>query len=475
MLDDDAGERPRDPGGPRASARGARSCGSTPPRSSSPCSARPAATRSSSAALELRLRAQTEPTDRAATLRAIAVVEDEQLGRPLEAEAGAAPRARGHAGRRVAARGDRAARRAHGRLRPLLRRARAARRARSSTRRSRRTCSCASAASPRRSSRTTGAASRPTPRPSSTPATRPSCSRRSIGSTAASATPRRSPTCSSGASRSSTGDREQADLYHRLAVIQIEVVRRQAPGPGHAAPGARARGRSRAGASGARGAHRRPGRSSTRRPRRSRASTGRGATTPRWRASTRSASASRRRGAERVRMRLDLARVLEERSNDPKAAQETLEKALADDPSDADVLARDRAPRPDHRRLGERRRRPGARRSAPRTELDGDTARDLWMRIAEWRKDKVGDADGRRARVRGRRSSTIRTSEHILRVDRGAAARPGPRARPRRHAAPARRARRHRRDAPAISAARPRARRARARATRRSPRRSSAR
>src|SRR3712207_8671140 len=44
-------------------------------------------------------------------------------------------------------------------------------------------------------------------------------------------------------------------------------------------------------------------------------------------------------GTERIRMRLDLARVLEERSSDPKAAQETLEKAFADDPSDPDVIA----------------------------------------------------------------------------------------------------------------------------------------
>ena len=38
-------------------------------------------------------------------------------------------------------------------------------------------------------------------------------------------------------------------------------------------------------------------------------------------------------------MRLDLARVLEERSRDPKAALRALEAAFADDPTDPDVLA----------------------------------------------------------------------------------------------------------------------------------------
>jgi len=50
------------------------------------------------AALELRLRAQTDPSDRATTLRTIARVQDEQLGRPVQgAQAlGALGRRRGH-------------------------------------------------------------------------------------------------------------------------------------------------------------------------------------------------------------------------------------------------------------------------------------------------------------------------------------------------------------------------------------------
>src|SRR6185295_4273406 len=41
---------------------------------------------------------------------------------------------------------------------------------------------------------------------------------------------------------------------------------------------------------------------------------------------------------ERTRIRLDLAKHLEERTKDPKRAQAALEDALADDPTDADVL-----------------------------------------------------------------------------------------------------------------------------------------
>src|SRR6185369_1518592 len=94
--------------------------------------------------------------------------------------------------------------------------------------------------------------------------------------------------------------------------------------------------------------------------------------------------------SDRVRMRLDLARVLEERSNDPKAAQAALEAAFGDDPSDADVLA-------EIERLAPITGGWGAAADAldkavrASTELSSETARDLWMRIAAWRKDKVGD------------------------------------------------------------------------------------
>jgi tetratricopeptide (TPR) repeat protein len=93
---------------------------------------------------------------------------------------------------------------------------------------------------------------------------------------------------------------------------------------------------------------------------------------------------------DRVRMRLDLARVLEERSNDPKAAQAALEAAFGDDPSDADVLAEiERLAPVTSGWAGAADALDKAVRAS--SDLSSETARDLWMRIAAWRKDKVGD------------------------------------------------------------------------------------
>jgi tetratricopeptide (TPR) repeat protein len=93
---------------------------------------------------------------------------------------------------------------------------------------------------------------------------------------------------------------------------------------------------------------------------------------------------------ERVRLRLDLAKVLEERSKDPKAAQSSLEAAFADDPTDADVLAEIErlAPITDGWK-GASVALDAAIRKAK--DLASETARDLWMRLAGWRKDKMGD------------------------------------------------------------------------------------
>ena len=95
---------------------------------------------------------------------------------------------------------------------------------------------------------------------------------------------------------------------------------------------------------------------------------------------------------DRVRLRLDLARVLEERGGDAKAAQGALEAAFADDPTDADVLAEIErlAPITDGWKSAAE-----ALDKAIRTrDLPAETARDLWMRIAGWRKDKIGDPRG---------------------------------------------------------------------------------
>src|SRR6185437_11788166 len=93
---------------------------------------------------------------------------------------------------------------------------------------------------------------------------------------------------------------------------------------------------------------------------------------------------------ERVRLRLDLAKVLEERSTDPKAAQSALEAAFADDPTDPDVLAEIErlAPITD----GWKSASSALDQAIRKADLPSETARDLWMRIAGWRKEKMGDS-----------------------------------------------------------------------------------
>lgn len=118
-------------------------------------------------------------------------------------------------------------------------------------------------------------------------------------------------------------------------------------------------------------------------------------------------------GGERVRMRLELARILEGPANDAKAAQAALETALGDDVSDLDVLSE-------------------LERLAPITDgwasaakaldaaivasdgLSPDTARDLWMRLAGWYRERTGD---RAAAERALEKALERdpTSEEILR------------------------------------------------------------
>ncbi len=94
--------------------------------------------------------------------------------------------------------------------------------------------------------------------------------------------------------------------------------------------------------------------------------------------------------SDRLRLRLDLARVLEDRASDPKAALGSLLVALDDDPGDSDVLAEiervaalvegwDSAATALEKAV------------AQRSDLPAETASDLWIRAASWRKDKLSD------------------------------------------------------------------------------------
>jgi golgin subfamily B member 1 len=96
---------------------------------------------------------------------------------------------------------------------------------------------------------------------------------------------------------------------------------------------------------------------------------------------------------DRLRLRLDLARVLEDQANDPKAALQALLVALEDDPSDSDVL-------------GETERVAGMvggfeaaaagleKAIRAKSDLSSEVACDLWMRAATWRRDKLSDNVG---------------------------------------------------------------------------------
>ncbi|HEY4118588.1 MAG TPA: tetratricopeptide repeat protein [Byssovorax sp.] len=116
--------------------------------------------------------------------------------------------------------------------------------------------------------------------------------------------------------------------------------------------------------------------------------------------------------AERVKMRLELARVLEEQAKDPAAAQAALERGFADDPTDLDVLAEIErlAPLTD----GWKSAAGALEKAIAAHELPSDTARDLWVRIATWYKDKAHDVASAE-RAYGRALEHDATSEFILR------------------------------------------------------------
>lgn len=96
---------------------------------------------------------------------------------------------------------------------------------------------------------------------------------------------------------------------------------------------------------------------------------------------------------ERTKARLDLARVLEDLVGDRSRAQRTVEAAIADDPSDEDALA-------ELERLAVANAGWGPAADALRAALEA--ARDLpntvqlqlWVRQAEWRRDKQADPRG---------------------------------------------------------------------------------
>lgn len=102
---------------------------------------------------------------------------------------------------------------------------------------------------------------------------------------------------------------------------------------------------------------------------------------------------------DRIRMRLDLAHVLEDQAGDPARAQRVLQDALADDPADTDVISYLES-------IAERNKQwTDAAKSLSdalaKTEgLDKMTARDLFTRLADWYKTRLGDKASAEAALR---------------------------------------------------------------------------
>lgn len=97
-----------------------------------------------------------------------------------------------------------------------------------------------------------------------------------------------------------------------------------------------------------------------------------------------------RSGRERSRARLELARVLEERVGDRARAQRAVEASLHEEPSDEESLA-------ELERLAEATNGWAAAADAfgaaleAATDVPAATRTELWMRLAVWRRDKVAD------------------------------------------------------------------------------------
>jgi len=95
--------------------------------------------------------------------------------------------------------------------------------------------------------------------------------------------------------------------------------------------------------------------------------------------------------SDRLRMRGELARVLEDQANDTRRAQRVLEDALADDPGDEPTLKEIERLAAINAQWTEA-AKAFAKALDGATDLDSTTARDLFARLAGWFRDKLADA-----------------------------------------------------------------------------------
>jgi tetratricopeptide (TPR) repeat protein len=117
--------------------------------------------------------------------------------------------------------------------------------------------------------------------------------------------------------------------------------------------------------------------------------------------------------SDRVRMRLDLARLLEDRASDAKGAQTTLEHAMNDDPTDEQVLSELERLAPITNGW------PSAADALEKAlhahaDLGTQALTALFVRLASWRKDRCDDAAGAE-RALNRALLLDATSEDVLR------------------------------------------------------------
>ena len=96
---------------------------------------------------------------------------------------------------------------------------------------------------------------------------------------------------------------------------------------------------------------------------------------------------------DRGRARLDLAKVLEDQVHDAARAQRVVEAALAEDPSDEDLLAEIERLAPMTNGYREASDALGnALSSTFAAEIPRGTLAELWVRLGKWRRDKMNDA-----------------------------------------------------------------------------------
>jgi tetratricopeptide (TPR) repeat protein len=94
---------------------------------------------------------------------------------------------------------------------------------------------------------------------------------------------------------------------------------------------------------------------------------------------------------DRIRARLDLARILEELTHDAARAQRAVEAALSEDPSHDDALSQLERLAGVSKQWTEAANTLGTALEAAAPDLSAAARTSLWFRLAEWRRDRLGD------------------------------------------------------------------------------------